>query len=186
MIAESTRCAIFSLRPEFARLILCGRKTVELRRVQPNLSAGQWGVVYSSTPERAVIGCFRVRSVDCRPVEEIWERWGMRACLSREDFMLYFQKVARGTAIIIDETQTFQVPIPLERLRSIIPGFVVPQSYRFLSGNELSAVNSELVRSEVGSSSSLYPRADMILNCAGLVQWGMRSVRSVVAAPSLT
>jgi predicted transcriptional regulator len=52
---------IISIRPEHARNIMAGRKTVELRRRFPaSVLHGTTMLIYSSTPERALVGAVRI------------------------------------------------------------------------------------------------------------------------------
>jgi predicted transcriptional regulator len=55
---------IISVKPEHAHNIIVGRKTVELRRRFTDTSAiGRWMLIYSSSPEKALIGAVRIANV---------------------------------------------------------------------------------------------------------------------------
>jgi predicted transcriptional regulator len=64
---------IISVKPEHARNIIVGRKTVELRRRFADTSAiGRWMLIYSSRPEKALIGAVRIANVRRMAVGTLW------------------------------------------------------------------------------------------------------------------
>ena len=55
-----SRVLMLSVRPRFARALLAGTKTAEIRRRFPDVPVGTTVVLYSSSPERALLGTMRV------------------------------------------------------------------------------------------------------------------------------
>lgn len=81
---------LLSIRPEYAAKIFNHTKTVELRRVRPRLlNEGDRVVVYVSSPEKAVVGSFKVDNIVEKPVTELWEEVEKLAGISHEDFYDY-------------------------------------------------------------------------------------------------
>ncbi len=50
------RSLLVSVKPVYARLILAGSKTVELRRVRPNAVPGCQVLIYASSPTMEMVG----------------------------------------------------------------------------------------------------------------------------------
>ncbi|NJO56799.1 MAG: ASCH domain-containing protein [Rhodospirillales bacterium] len=64
---------IISIRPEHARNIMAGRKTVELRRRFPEaLGAGGLMLIYASSPEQALVGAARIETVERMTPAGLW------------------------------------------------------------------------------------------------------------------
>lgn len=61
---ELTRLMLLSIKPGHVDNILSGSKTVELRRIRPQVSAGQPIAIYATMPVGAVVATCRVRKVD--------------------------------------------------------------------------------------------------------------------------
>lgn len=54
---------LLAIHPHFARMILQGKKTVELRRRAPSRQTNFWIALYSTAPEKALIGLVRAAEV---------------------------------------------------------------------------------------------------------------------------
>jgi predicted transcriptional regulator len=123
---------LLSIKPRFARAILSGEKTVELRRTMPRARVGTRVLVYSSTPEKALIGTAIVADVQKGTRSGIWRRFGRAAAVSRREFMTYFDGAGRAVAIVLAKPSPLPEPVPLAELRRRAPGFHPPQSYRYV------------------------------------------------------
>lgn len=122
---------LISIAPEFVEKIAAGTKTVELRRRFPHIPPGTWMFFYATLPVGAVVGRARILSIERMAVRAIWDVYSEYTGLNRERFDLYFRDVVDGYAIQISDYEPLE-PIPLPTLRRILPGFVAPQSYRYL------------------------------------------------------
>lgn len=133
-----TNSVLFSIRPQHAIKIFCGKKTVELRRVRPKkLKEGTLVFVYVSSPQKALWGGFRVAEVIQKPVLELWGSVKKKAYLSRKEYDEYFQGVFEGVAIFINEVWSLQEPIELVELKKRIRDFQPPQSFRYIRAEEI-------------------------------------------------
>lgn len=128
---------LLSIRPRFAELILSGAKSVELRRVRPNVSAGDLILLYASSPVRELVGMCTIAHVDVAPPAELWKRHGQKSGLQRDEFDSYFEGAARSVAISVQGAQRVIKPRTLDELRERLPGFVPPQSYSYISPDDL-------------------------------------------------
>src|SRR5664279_3272925 len=131
-IPEFTRDVLVSIHPDYASKILCGEKTVELRRRFPQVgAAGGMALIYSTSPVQAVVGFARIKHVLKLPVSRIWKEHGDAACISRADFYSYFSGVREGFAILFDGVWPLKKQIKATDLLARF-GIVPPQSYRYV------------------------------------------------------
>ena len=132
-ISEFTRDILMSIRPLYASKILCGQKTVELRRRFPELTTkGSIALIYSSSPVRAVVGYVRIKRVIKLPVSKIWKEHGPAACISKDDFDSYFAGLTYGFAILFESVHPLKNRLIAKDLEQQF-GIVPPQSYRYVT-----------------------------------------------------
>ncbi len=131
--AMTNNALLISIHPEHAENILCGKKTVELRRLRPRLSPGDVVVVYVSSPVRSVAGSFTVDQVVEDVPSRLWRVVGRNCGLSREEFDSYFADAAIGFGIVIRKAVRRPRPVSLAALREANPGFCPPQGYYYLT-----------------------------------------------------
>ncbi len=134
---DERQALLISIQPRFADLILSGAKSVELRRVRPRVSNGDLILLYASSPIRELVGVCTVAHVDIAPTSELWRRHGQNSGLQRAEFDSYFKGAARSVAISLQDAQRIIEPRTLTELRKRLPGFVAPQSYRYISPESL-------------------------------------------------
>jgi predicted transcriptional regulator len=123
---------LLSVRPTFARRILDGTKTVELRRIRPQAVPGQHVLIYSSAPTMALLASAMVDRLETRSPGSLWNHVSVAAGVSRAEYEAYFRDADRATAIWLTDVVEFVRPIPLDELRERWPWFRPPQSYCFL------------------------------------------------------
>lgn len=124
---------LLSIKPRFAEAILDGTKTVELRRVQPSVQIGAMVLLYASSPQRELVGTFRVAGLEVDSSSAIWERHGNDCGVSEAEFSDYFAGANQAVAILVETPVRLTQPQPLEILRKRIVGFRPPQSFRYFN-----------------------------------------------------
>lgn len=146
MIPSRTTAAgvLISLKPEFAEAIAEGRKTVELRRRFPKVERGCRLVIYATQPVGAVVGFATIRDVIFASPTAIERTYRSRAALSRRRFRAYFAGCARAVAVEIENHISIG-PHRLDDLPLILPGFLAPQSWRYVTASEIHALQQPAV-----------------------------------------
>jgi predicted transcriptional regulator len=140
---DPDRCALFiSLRPRYAELLLEGRKTVELRRVQPDVLRGTLALLYASSPVRALVGLAIIDQVHVAKSPEIWRAYGTRTGLTRDEYEEYFDGAAAAVAILLQDVQRLHTPVTLSDLRKGRDWFRPPQSFRYLDAEQTASLVS--------------------------------------------
>lgn len=120
---------MLSVAPAYARPILSGAKSVELRRRAPRIPDGTRAWLYSTLPVGAVVALLTIETVVEAPISDLWERYGRRASISKVAFDRYFAGLTSGAALIIGDVQALKQPISLQEMRQH-GTFHPPQFYR--------------------------------------------------------
>lgn len=127
---------LLSIKPEYAFKIISGRKSCEFRRQIPRRAFGHL-FVYASAPCRRILACARVDTVVEEEIDVLWEKYGSLSGMERRTFEGYFTGRKRGAAFILSAVMELVPPInPYQ----VLPYFVPPQSYRYLSPAEVRAL----------------------------------------------
>jgi predicted transcriptional regulator/DNA-binding XRE family transcriptional regulator len=128
-----SRDVIFSIRPAYAKKILEGTKTVELRRrFTGGVTPGTLALIYTTSPTSALTGFACIQEVQRLAVSDLWVKHRSAACLGRGDFDAYFSGLNQGYAIVLGSAKTLNRPVRLSELRTRF-GFEPPQSYQYAS-----------------------------------------------------
>lgn len=138
----SKHALVISIRPRFAEMIFDGRKTVELRRVCPRISAGDLALVYVSSPIKELQGAFEVAKVISISPMALWRRVGSKSGITKKEFLYYFQDKVKAHALVVKRAWKLPVPIRLSTLRKRKGGFRPPQSFHYLRQNESTLLTS--------------------------------------------
>lgn len=136
---------LMSIKPKYAEKILKGEKTAEFRRkMYSSIKKGDQAFIYSSSPQKALVGKFIIDEAISDTVENLWKLKGEEGCISYEEFMKYYDGTSSGYCLVLKEIIAFSAPIKLENLRMQIKNFKVPQSWRYLQSDELSVISNQL------------------------------------------
>lgn len=145
----SERAVLLSVAPQFAEKIADGSKTIELRRRFPQVPAGTWLYLYVTLPVGAVMGRAKVVNVDAAAPSALWKRHREKMGISQKYFNEYFHDIEEGFAVHLAEYEPL-TPASLDGLRSMMDGFVAPQSYRFLTASDQAAILGRRKERKVG------------------------------------
>lgn len=129
-----------SLRPRFADLLLNGDKSVELRRVRPDVAPGTSVLLYASSPMMKLVGRAEVEEVKVAPVRQIWREHGRETGINQSEYDAYFEDLDEAVAIKLVNIRRLDKPRPLKDLRNSLAGFQPPQSYRYLDRAQVAAL----------------------------------------------
>lgn len=118
---------ILSIKPDFANAILSGEKRVEFRKVLFKEEVENI-FIYSSSPQKKIIGSFTFSEIIEDTPGNLWEKFGEVGFINKEDFFKYFKNKETGYAIFIDSVYRLMDEIDPYK---IFEKFVPPQSFRY-------------------------------------------------------
>lgn len=147
--------AFLPIKPRYAQAIMAGEKWVEFRKTRFARDV-RYVVVYSSAPDKTVLGYFAVKSIDVRTPTATWRRYSKAGFIQKREFMEYYNGADQAVAIVIQYVQRLAEPLSMDFLQLNIP---VPQSYAYL-GN---AAFRRLTRCR--TSKVTFPRLQRQLEC---------------------
>ncbi len=79
-MTASRAALLVSIRPQFAEMIIDGRKTVELRRVRPRVDPGAVIFIYSTTPIQAIVAICLVERIVSDSRATVWGHTSVFSC----------------------------------------------------------------------------------------------------------
>jgi len=125
-----------SIKPKYGLEILRGRKKVELRGFVGTIASGDVVVLYLSSPVQAIGGEFRVGRVvfGVDEIKRLVE--GLKDPGVDEEDWSYLIGRRRPMAIEVLDPLEYELKVTLQALRSEVPGFKPPRSYRVLRPTE--------------------------------------------------
>jgi len=126
---------LLSIKPEYVKKITRGEKKYEFRkRIFKSSDVGRI-YIYSSSPEKRIIGSFRIRTILKEHPDLLWDQVKDESGIEYEAYCKYFSGKTEGYAIQIDDLKLFRVPLDP---KEIDPCFTAPQSFQYLSDNRFS------------------------------------------------
>lgn len=128
---------VMSIKPEFCAKILDGSKKIELRKSAPNLDAGTRVIIYSTSPEKAVIGYCRIKRIIKLTPENMWENHSSDLGIDKIRFEEYYENYSTAVGLVLSEIVKLDIPIPLKSVREHFPIFQPPQTFKYLDKEEV-------------------------------------------------
>lgn len=127
-----TKHLLLSLKPQYADLVFQGLKGAELRRRIIRFMENRDVYIYVSSPVRQIRGGFHVGEVWEGTPEKIWRKVSDLAKIEKSDYDAYYANQKIAYALQITNVWEYKNPVGLHTLRKRFPGFVVPQSWRYV------------------------------------------------------
>lgn len=137
---------IISIKPQFAKKIFSGEKTVELRKSAPlRAKKGTTLLIYVTSPIKELWGVCTIDKIIKDTPKQLWIRIGKQSGISKTEFFNYYKDVNFAYGIEIINIRNFtDNSIKLESLKEEVPGFSPPQTYRYI--NKAKFQNSNLAK----------------------------------------
>ncbi|MFR9545927.1 MAG: hypothetical protein SNJ29_10165 [Rikenellaceae bacterium] len=120
-----------SIKPEFAQKIVAKEKSIELRKMRPHVSKGDYIIIYSSSPVQSVIGFGLIKSIIETSPSEMWAIHHSKLGIDEERFNKYYINTNKAIGIEVESIKKVE-PINLKTIKKVIPHFHPPQIYRYV------------------------------------------------------
>lgn len=127
---------LLSVRPRYARALLAGTKTVEVRRRFPDQPSGATLFVYSSTPDRAVLGTVRLESIERPKSHDVWHLYRHEMLIGRDAVADYLTETDSAAILRVTHPHRWPHAVSLAILRRALQ-LEPPQSFRYLSPDQV-------------------------------------------------
>ena len=125
---NSLTSVILSIKPIYAKAIMAGTKKVEFRKKIFKKPVGKV-FVYSSSPDKKIIGYFIIGKIIEDTPEKLWEKFSDVGGINKKDFFEYYKNSETGFSIGVDSYEKFEEEVdPADFFEK----FCAPQSYIYL------------------------------------------------------
>ncbi|WP_022887475.1 hypothetical protein [Glaciibacter superstes] len=140
-----SRVLLLSVRPRFARGLFAGTKTAEIRRRFPDVPEGTTVIVYSTSPEKAILGTMRARRLVRSNAEEIWRNYSHVIGIEKAELIDYLHGASECSVLELDTPNLWLRPVSLDDLRRQL--HIEPaQSFRYLTDKQLGRLENLATR----------------------------------------
>lgn len=134
---RNNKYLFISVKPIYAQKILSREKSIELRKLKPKVSPGDYIIIYASGPQKAVVGFGLIKRVIVTTPQEMWNSHSKNLGIDKESFSDYYAGKSKAIGIEIDSVRSLTTPIPLSKLRDIDASFAPPQVYRYVTNRQI-------------------------------------------------
>lgn len=124
---------LISVKPEFAEKIFTGNKRIELRKCSPKAKKGDLVIVYSTTPDKAVIGICKVSKIIKLSPKKMWQTHKNYLGIDKKRFDEYYENYELAIGIKLSSICPLSSKIQLTKIRKILPGFQPPQTFKYFN-----------------------------------------------------
>mgnify|MGYP000869834438 CR=1 FL=1 len=120
--------AVISIKPEFVKEIVNGRKRFEYRKSFFKKTPKKC-YIYATKPVGKVIGFFTIKQILRDDPEKIWKLTKEKSGITKDFFDQYFFERDKAIAIEIENVTVFKKP---KDYKEIDPSGRIPQTYKSL------------------------------------------------------
>lgn len=121
---------LLSIKTKYAKAILNGTKKYEFWKSAFRCKEDRELVyMYATSPVKKIVGAFRIENIVEDHPRKLWTKFKEFSGIEEEKFFRYFGGSKKGFAIGIGDVEVFDDPIDP---KSYNPGFVPPQSFRYI------------------------------------------------------
>jgi len=131
---------LLSIKPKYVEKMKEGKKKYEFRKnTFKKIDEVEKIYVYSTYPEKKIIGYFTLDEIIEEDPEKLWEICKNHSGIEKDDFFEYYRGKETGYALKIDNFNKFAEPIdPYENLKD----FVAPQSFQYIEHDYIEIGNN--------------------------------------------
>ena len=142
---RNNKYLFISVKPIYAQKILSREKSIELRKLKPKVSPGDYIIIYASGPQKAVVGFGLIKRVIVTTPQEMWNSHSKNLGIDKESFSDYYAGKSKAIGIEIDSVSVLTTPMPLSKLRDIDASFAPPQVYRYVTNRQICDVFTNII-----------------------------------------
>ncbi|WP_020404601.1 ASCH domain-containing protein [Gracilimonas tropica] len=133
-----------SVKPDYSHKIFSGEKKIELRKSSPNVNEGDVVVIYSTNPDKLIIGYCKVVEVIKTTPELMWQEHATVLGIEKKDFDEYYDSVDLAVGIKLGSVSKLKEAISLKSIKEVYPSFHPPQTFKYFSRQKVLTVYSKI------------------------------------------
>ncbi len=124
---------IISVKPKYAKKILSGNKTIELRKCSPQrVSENNYVVLYVTNPIMEIWGIYKIKNILSDEVDLFWNKYNKNLGVSKNEYYSYYINSKKAFGIELEEVKKLdEYSIKLIDIKKMIPSFSPPQTYKY-------------------------------------------------------
>lgn len=111
---------LISIKPTYAGRILAGTKLCEVRKRFSRKWIGARAVLYSSSPQKALVGEATINAVVVSSPQEVWAKFGPSIGCSFAEYEAYVGSSAQVSAIELEDVVPYVEPISLAQISHLL------------------------------------------------------------------
>jgi predicted transcriptional regulator len=134
-----------SIKEEYVKQILDGKKHIELRKSRPSVRSGDHIIIYCTSPVKAIVGTALVKEVISHSPSQMWRLHSKKLGIRRKDYLTYYNNTDKAIGIVLSDVQRLCSTICLSIIRKQLPMFSPPQTYKYFSNFVPAEKENELV-----------------------------------------
>jgi predicted transcriptional regulator len=120
-----------SVKEEYTNRILEGTKEIELRKSRPNVSPGDYVIIYCTSPVKAIVGIAQVQEIVTHSPLRMWKLYSKKLGIEKRDYEAYYKDSERAIGIVLSDVKKLSYSICLSLIREQLPSFTPPQTYKY-------------------------------------------------------
>lgn len=120
-----------SIKEQYSECILNGTKKIELRKSRPNVSAGDYLIIYCTSPVKAIVGVAQIERIIEHSPNRMWRLHSKKLGIDRQDYLKYYANTEKAIGIVLSDPRKLSFTICLSLIKEQIPKFSPPQTYRY-------------------------------------------------------
>lgn len=122
-----------SIKPKYAKKIISGEKTIELRKNHNRLHIGDTIVFYESSPTKKITFYCTIKNIIYMSPSELWNNYSSSFGIDFGSYNDYFNDSKLACGIELSDVIVLSKPQPIKIISENIKA---PQSYRYISNEQ--------------------------------------------------
>lgn len=127
-----SKLLLISIKEKYVSKIISGKKTIELRKSQPNVKAGDTVIIYTTQPRKAVTAIATVKQIIRDSPKDMWDKQKNQLGISKVEFEEYYKSSSIAIGIELYNIIQLDAEILLSAIKLIHPSFTPPQTFKYL------------------------------------------------------
>ncbi|MBL7055716.1 ASCH domain-containing protein [Candidatus Woesearchaeota archaeon] len=136
ILQNQNSVTLYSVNPEYSKLIFSGEKKIELRKTLPKIK-NKLIAIYETAPTKKVVGFCEISKYQELPLSSIG-KFVKKAKINKNFLYKYYKGKSKFVAIEIKKTHNFKKPLTLNQFLN--KEFKAPQSYSYIKDFSISSL----------------------------------------------